>query len=92
MKLYNQSLGEFKQHYMLYVPLTIIFQSCLGSIATMAILSNTTGRLQITELTISVCLTMLYNVSILGRFKINIILNILIMSVLLNTVLFLINI
>ncbi len=92
MKLYNQSLREFKQHYMLYVPLTIIFQSCLGSIATMAILSNTTGRLQIAELTISVCLTMLYNVSILGRFKINIILNILIMSVLLNTVLFLINI
>lgn len=91
MNYFNQSLGEFKQNYMLYMPLSIIFQSCLGSIATMAILMNVSGGLQVFELAISVCLTMLYNVSILGRFNTKAILNILIVSIIVNTFLFLIN-
>jgi len=91
MKYYKESLDEFKQNYMLYIPLSIIFQSCLGSIATMAILMNVSGNLQIVELGICVSLTMLYNVSILGRFKTNWVLHILIVSIVVNTVLFLIN-
>lgn len=91
MKYYNQSLREFKQNFMLYIPLSIILQSCLGSIATMIILMNVSGSTQIFELAISVCITMLYNVSILGRFKTNIILNLLIISIAVNAFLYLIN-
>jgi len=91
MKYYKESLNEFKQNYMLYIPLSIIFQSCLGSIATMVILMNASGNMQIFELGISVCLTMLYNVSILGRFRIRLVLNILIISMVINAILVLIN-
>lgn len=57
---------EFEKDYYMYVPLTIILSSCIGSIAAMTILAQGTSLLSGIELTICVSLCMLYNAALLA--------------------------
>lgn len=58
--------AEFEYDYYMYVPLTIILNSCLGSIAAMTILAQGTSLLTGIELTLCVSLCMGYNAALLS--------------------------
>ncbi|MDX1270499.1 hypothetical protein [Bizionia paragorgiae] len=92
MKLYNNYLLEFKNLYMAYMPLTIILQSCIGSVAAMLILqSSTPDYFPFFQLTACVIITMLYNAAILAQLGMKLIFNTLLLSLLINIVLIIIN-
>lgn len=57
---------EFIHDYYMYIPLTIILNSCIGSIAAMTILAQGTSLLSGIELTICVSLSMGYNAALLA--------------------------
>jgi hypothetical protein len=83
MHIYNNLLSSFKSSYMLMMPLSIILQSCLGSIATLYIVMNK-GPFMILKLAIVITLTMIYNASILAQLKKDIVFKLLIISVLIS--------
>lgn len=57
---------EFEHDYYMYVPLTIILNSCIGSVAAMTVLAQGTSLLAGIELTICVSLCMGYNAALLA--------------------------
>lgn len=57
---------EFEYDYYLYIPLTIILNSCIGSIAAMTILAQGTSLISGIELTLCVSLCMGYNAVLLA--------------------------
>ncbi len=86
MKVYNNLLQDFQSSYMMMIPLTIIFQSCLGSIATLYILMNK-GPMMLLQLGICIAVTMMYNASVLAQLNKKVVFNLLILSVLSNVLL-----
>ncbi|MCL8005845.1 hypothetical protein [Gelidibacter japonicus] len=91
MTLYKKGLEDFKEHLTLYVPLTIIFQSCLGSIAAMFILMNSTHTFRFLDLILVVSFAMAYNGSLYALLKPKIIYNLLIATVLVHSTFLIIN-
>ncbi|MCZ4320259.1 hypothetical protein O4H26_14795 [Aequorivita viscosa] len=57
---------QFEHDYYMYVPLSIILNSCIGSIAAMAILAQGTSLISGVELTLCVALCMGYNAALLA--------------------------
>ncbi|CAM3467085.1 hypothetical protein [Aequorivita lipolytica] len=57
---------EFEYDYYMYIPLTIILNSCIGSIAAMTVLAQGTSIISGIELTICVALCMGYNAALLA--------------------------
>lgn len=57
---------EFELDFYMYIPLTIILNSCIGSIAAMNILTQGTTMVAGIELTICVALCMGYNAALLS--------------------------
>ncbi len=57
---------EFEYDYYMYIPLTIILNSCIGSIAAMTILAQGTSLTSGIELTLCVSLCMGYNAALLA--------------------------
>jgi hypothetical protein len=60
---------EFNHNLFMYIPLTIILQSCLGSVAAMMILAQGTTLISGIELTLCVVLCMVYNAALLAQLK-----------------------
>lgn len=89
--MYSKLLKDFKQMYMAYIPLMIILSSCLGSVAAMYILMQERSMLQIIELSVCVIICMAFNASILAQMKPKFILNLLIVSLFINSLLTIIN-
>lgn len=91
--LYNQAVNDFKSSYYIYIPLTIILQSCVGSIAAMYILMNgVVGPSQYFQLTLCVILAMSYNGLVYAQIKAKIVFPVLIASLLVNILLIAINV
>lgn len=86
MKIYNNILRDFQSSYMMMIPLSIIVQSCLGSAATLYISVNK-GPMMLFQLGLCITVTMLYNAAILAQLKTKLIFNLLILSLLINTLL-----
>ncbi len=61
--------NEFEHDYFMYIPLSIILNSCIGSIAAMTILAQGTGITSGIELTLCVALCMGYNAALLAGFN-----------------------
>lgn len=92
MNIYNQYFHSFRENFILYIPLTIILQSCLGSIAAMFILKNsTTGSFHFFELTLCVVFAMGYNAVIYAQLKNKFIFNVLIATLFVHIALIIIN-
>ncbi|MCX7548584.1 hypothetical protein OS188_11545 [Xanthomarina sp. F1114] len=92
MNFLNQYRHDFKENYILYIPLTIILQSCLGSVAAMLILMNSTsGTFHFFELTLCVVFAMGYNAVVYAQLKNKVIFNILIATLLVHISLIIIN-
>lgn len=89
MKLYQKSFANFQENYIAFTTLAVIGQSCLGSIAAMYTLSNGTGTLQMTQLTIIVMICMSVNTSILAQINHKTVFNLIILSVF-NSIFFII--
>lgn len=83
MNIYNNFLGSFKSSYMLMIPLSIVFQSCLGSISAMYILMDK-GSFMMWQLALVVMTTMIYNAAILAQLKVEIVFKLLLLSLVVN--------
>ncbi len=92
MKLYNEYLNRFKESYLMMVPLTIILQSCIGSLAAMKILMNIDRQGALIQLSLCVCVSMMYNAAILAQMKIKIVFILLLLSLFFNSLLLVLNI
>ena len=92
MTLYTQYYTEFQSKYMMYIPLTIILQSCIGSVAAMYILMNGLDTVSsLVQLFLCVIFCMFYNAAILAQLKGKIVFNMLILSLLFNIMFIIIN-
>lgn len=92
MNLYSKYLDDFKKNYILYIPLSIILQSCIGSIAAMYILMNSEPEFHFWELTFCVIVSMGYNAVIFAQLKEKWIFNFLILTFVVNVPLIIINV
>lgn len=87
MTLYTQYYNEFKDKYTMYIPLTIILQSCIGGIAAMYILMNGLDTISgLIQLFLCVILTSFYNAAILAQLREKWVFNMLIISLLFSTI------
>lgn len=91
MTVYNKGFEDFKEHLTLYVPLSIIFQSCLGSVAAMVILMNSHPTFRFLDLTLVVIFAMAYNGSLYAQMKPKLIFNLFIATVLVHITFIIIN-
>ena len=80
----------FIHDYYMYVPLTIILNSCIGSIAAMTILAQGTSLISGIELTLCVSLCMGYNAILLAGSNRKLAFWLLVISLLVNMLLILI--
>lgn len=86
MTLYTEYYNEFKNKYTMYIPLTIILQSCLGGIAAMYILMNGLDTMSgLIQLFFCVILTSFYNAAILAQLREKWVFNMLLISLLFST-------
>lgn len=93
MTLYNKYFTDFKDNYIMNMALTIILQSCLGSIAAMFILMNSTAdNFLFIQLSLCVIVAMAYNAAIMAQLSKKLIFNLLIISLVVNFILIAINI
>ncbi|EGV43854.1 hypothetical protein BZARG_2480 [Bizionia argentinensis JUB59] len=91
--LYKEAVDSFNENYILYIPLTIILQSCIASIAAMYILINLgVGPISYFEITLCVILAMGYNGLIYAQIKSNIVFPVLLASLIINILLIAINV
>lgn len=91
MTLYNKGLEDFKDNLTLYVPLSIIFQSCLGSVATMFILMDSKPTFHFLDLTLVVSFAMAYNGALYAQMKPKPLFNLLILTILVHGTFLIIN-
>ncbi|MDO7173234.1 hypothetical protein [Mariniflexile sp. AS56] len=91
MNFHNKYFINFKADYMLYVPLTIILQSCIGSVAAMYILMNSKSPTFLLELSLCVIVSMAYNASIMAQLTYKWVFNLLILSLVTNVALIVLN-
>ncbi|MFB9056546.1 hypothetical protein ACFFU9_07280 [Mariniflexile ostreae] len=92
MKLYDKYLLDFKKDYILYIPLSIILQSCMGSIAAMFITMNHTKPTYFYELILCVTLAMAYNGAVYAQLKMNWIFNLLVITLITDVILIALNV
>ncbi|WP_298510895.1 hypothetical protein [uncultured Kordia sp.] len=92
MTLYAKYYNEFHDKYTMYIPLTIILQSCIGGIAAMYILMNGLDTISgLAQLFLCVIVTSFYNAAILAQLRDKWVFNMLIISLVLNTLFILVN-
>lgn len=82
--LYSNLLNSFKQNYIGYATLGLLFQSCLGGVTSMLILHQPNGILKSVQLLVVVSLCMAYNASMMAGLSKKVVLNLLLASVIIN--------
>lgn len=88
MTFYTKYLADFKEGYLGYIPLSIIFQSCLGSIAAMYIISNSTiESFPFIQLGLCVIASMIYNAAVLIQLNYKLVFNLFLSSIITNAIL-----
>lgn len=91
MNFYQKQLSEFTRDFYAGASTGIIVSSCLGSIAAMFILMNGHGLLEMIQLGIAVVVCMWFNASVLAQLKPKFVFNSLIVSLLVSTILIILN-
>lgn len=86
MNIYKNLLSDFQKSYMLMIPLSIVLQSCLGSIAALYIVKEK-GPFMLLQLAICIAVTMIFNASILAQLKTHIVFRLLVLSLFSNILL-----
>lgn len=91
MKTYHTLYSKFDQGFIGYVTLAVLTQTCLGSVAAMAILQNGTNPVQMFQLFIVVVSCMFFNQSVMAQQTHKMIFNLFLFSIGANTILAAIN-
>ncbi len=86
MKIYNHLFEDFKKNYYAYIPLSIIFQSCLGSVAVFYISQMAISTNFIIGLSLCTIVCMAYNASVLAQLRYKITFNLLLLSLVVNAI------
>lgn len=93
MRLYKNSLEDFKNNYIMFIPLSIIFQSCLGSVAALYILTNASAdAFPFLQLSLCVIVTMAFNAAVMAQLNYKLTFNLLLASIILNIILVALNV
>ncbi|MDT0646969.1 hypothetical protein RM545_09720 [Zunongwangia sp. F260] len=92
MKLYQNLLADFEETYYAYMTAGIIISSCVGSIAAMMILMKGHALVNMVELFFVVIVCMGYNATVLAQLKPKHVLNALLLSIVVSTVLIAVNV
>ncbi|TKD66743.1 hypothetical protein [Flavobacterium sp. ASW18X] len=85
MTTYNEFLGEYRKNERGYASIFIIAQSCLGSVAAMAVLMQGIGIYQMVQLFLVVMGCMSFNAAVLAQLPSKITFNIFILSLLVSS-------
>lgn len=84
-RTYNSLLSEFKRFQTGYSALAIIAQSCIGSLAAMALLMNAWSMgLKMTLLALVTVFCMAFNAAVLAQLKAKMTFNLLLLSLIFN--------
>ena len=92
MRFYYKLYKDFEELYVGYSAVAIILSTCLGAAAAMVILMNGHDFVQMFQLFLVVAVSMIYMVTVLAQLKPKFVFNTLIVSILLSTILLLINV
>lgn len=92
MKLYNTLYKDFEDLYVGYSAVAIILTTCVGAAAAMVILMNGHDFIQMSQLFLVLMGAMTYLVSVLAQMKPKFVFNSLILSLLVSSILLLINV
>lgn len=92
MRLYNALYKDFEDLFVGYSALAIILTTCLGAAAAMVILMNGHDFPQMIQLFLVVAVSMTYLVTVLAQMKAKFVFNTLILSLLVSSILLLINV
>ncbi len=92
MKLYNTLLKDFEELFVGYSALAIILTACAGAAASMVILMNGHDFIQMAQLFLVLVGAMTYLVSVLAQMKPKIAFNSLILSLVISSIILLLNI
>lgn len=87
MTIYHRALNRIQGGIFGFAAAGILAQSCLGSVAAMLILQNGESAGQMMQLLMTVSVTMAFNGAVLSNQKANILLNLLIISTIVNLIL-----
>jgi len=87
----SELIDEFDTNRYMYLLLTIILQSCLGSVAAMLILMNGTNLITGIELTLCVITCMFYNAALLAQLESKYAFWLLVISLIVNSLLVIVN-
>ncbi|PHS05671.1 MAG: hypothetical protein COA88_11900 [Kordia sp.] len=90
MKYYVKLVEEFEEGYLFLIPITIILQTAIGSVAMMYLLMDNSST-TLFEMILCVSSSMAYNASILGQAKKKTVFHMLMLTLLINLSLILIN-
>jgi len=91
MSTYQKYYGRFEHGLFGNCTLGILASSCLGGIAAMAVLMHGNSIGQMIQLFLVVCVSMMFNGAVISQQKPKTIFNLLIVSVVVNTLLFAFN-
>ena len=92
MSTYQKYLDNYARGYIGFNTIAILFQSCWGSAVAMYVLKNGNSPAQMVQLFFVVILCMIFNGSVLSQQKPKIVFNLLLASVLINTIILIANI
>ncbi len=92
MKIYNALYKDFEELYVGYSAVAIILSTCMGAAAAMVILMNGHDLVQMLQLFLVVAVCMIYMTTVLAQLKPKFVFNTLIVSLLVSSILLLINV
>ena len=92
MRLYNTLYKDFEELFVGYSAVAIILTTCVGAASAMVILMNGHDFLQMFQLFLVVAVCMTYLVTVLAQLKAKFVFNTLILSLLVSSILLLINV
>ena len=92
MRIYNTLYKDFEGLFVGYSAVAMILSSCLGSAAAMVILMNGHDFVQMFQLFLVVVVCLVYNAAIFAQMKPKFVFNTLIFSLLVSSILLLINV
>lgn len=90
MEKYRKTLKEFEDGYLILIPITIIFQTAIGSAAVMYLLMDNSST-TIFELALCISSSMAYNAAVLAQAKPKVVFNMLLVTLAINISLIIIN-
>lgn len=92
MRLYNTLYKDFEELYVGYSAVAIILTACLGAASAMVILMNGNDFIQMFQLFLVVAVSMTYLVAVLAQLKPKFVFNTLILSLLMSSILLIVNV